>query len=143
LVKRGGSAYENVEDPTDVGGVVGATVGFRLGSALSFYVAADDYIYGSRFDAAAEGDETKTQNDVTARGRVRLPGRSLSPEFTVLVVADRVIRLRPGPLSSMAQGEFVRLVTGSSRRFCSERPRWRGPNSGHLGHLEVRSQAGP
>ena len=39
-------------------------LGFRLGSALSFYVAADDYIYGSRFDAAAEGDETKTQNDV-------------------------------------------------------------------------------
>jgi hypothetical protein len=53
-----------VEDPTDVGGVVGATVGFRLGSALSFYVAADDYIYGSRFDAADAGDETKTQNDV-------------------------------------------------------------------------------
>ena len=64
LVKRGGTAYENVEDPTDVGGVVGATVGFRLGSALSFYVAADDYIYGSRFDAAAEIDGTKTQNDV-------------------------------------------------------------------------------
>jgi len=42
LVKRGGDAYADVQDKTDVGGVVGATVGFRLGGALSFYVAADD-----------------------------------------------------------------------------------------------------
>lgn len=69
LVKRGGAALEEAEDKTDLGGVVGATVGVRLGSMLNFYLAADDYIYGSRFygsrfDATASGDESKTQNDV-------------------------------------------------------------------------------
>jgi hypothetical protein len=64
LVKRGGEAYEAVEDDSDVGGVVGATVGFRLGSMLSFYVAAEDYIYGSRFEGTTLGEESRTQNDV-------------------------------------------------------------------------------
>ena len=61
LIKRGGEAFEAAEDDTDVGGVVGATVGFRLGSMLSFYVAAEDYIYGTNL---AQGDESVTQNDV-------------------------------------------------------------------------------
>ena len=64
LVNRGGEAYEQSEDKTDVGGVVGATVGFRLGSMLSFYVAADDYIYGRRIDETTLDAESKTQNDV-------------------------------------------------------------------------------
>lgn len=64
LVKRGGDAYAEAQDKTDVGGVVGATVGFRLGSFLSFYVAADDYIYGTTFAEAGTLEEKKTQNDV-------------------------------------------------------------------------------
>ena len=64
LVKRGGEAYEAAEDDSDVGGVVGAAVGVRLGSMLSFYVAAEDYIYGSRFEGTTLGDESRTQNDV-------------------------------------------------------------------------------
>ena len=66
LVKRGGKAYEEETDKTDIGGVVGTTVGFRLGSFLSFYVAAEDYIYGRTFVDASSGtlDEKKTQNDV-------------------------------------------------------------------------------
>jgi hypothetical protein len=64
LVRRGGEAFQDLEDRTDVGGVVGATVGVRLGSMLSFYLAADDYIYGTRFDAASLDGEKKTQNDV-------------------------------------------------------------------------------
>ncbi len=64
MIKRGGEAYEAAEDDTDVGGVVGATVGFRLGSMLSFYVAAEDYIYGSRIEGTGLGDESRTQNDV-------------------------------------------------------------------------------
>src|SRR5918995_3569555 len=43
LIRRGGDAYAAAEDRSDVGGVVGATVGFRLGSMLSFYLAAEDY----------------------------------------------------------------------------------------------------
>jgi hypothetical protein len=64
LVKRGGDAYANLEDKTDVGGVVGATVGFNLGSFLSLYVAADDYIYGTTFVDENSREEKQTQNDV-------------------------------------------------------------------------------
>jgi hypothetical protein len=64
LIRRGGEAYEQAEDRSDIGGVVGATVGFRLGSMFNFYVAAEDYIYGTRIDDADVGDASRTQNDV-------------------------------------------------------------------------------
>jgi hypothetical protein len=64
MIRRGGEAYQDVEDRSDIGGVVGATVGFRLGSMLSFYVAAEDYIYGTRVEDADLGDTSRTQNDV-------------------------------------------------------------------------------
>jgi hypothetical protein len=64
LIKRGGEAYEDAEDTSDIGGVVGATVGFRLGSMLSFYVAAEDYIYGTDVDGTGLEDGSRTQNDV-------------------------------------------------------------------------------
>ena len=64
MIKRGGQAYEEIEDDTDVGGVVGATVGLRLGSMLSFYVAAEDYIYGRKIDETALDVDSETQNDV-------------------------------------------------------------------------------
>jgi hypothetical protein len=64
MVKRGGEAFEAAEDDTDFGGVVGAAVGFRLGSMLSFYVAAEDYIYGTRIEGTEFEGESRTQNDV-------------------------------------------------------------------------------
>lgn len=63
LVKRGGEAYKDATDKTDVGGVVGASVGVNLGGLLSFYVAADDYIYGTRI-ADPTSATKQTQNDV-------------------------------------------------------------------------------
>ena len=63
LVHRSGTGFENAEDRTDAGGVVGATAGVHLGSLLSFYLAADDYIYGTNLDQTL-GGEKKTQNDV-------------------------------------------------------------------------------
>ena len=63
LIKRGGLAYENSVDKTDVGGVVGASVGLNLGGLLSFYVAADDYVYGTRV-ADPTSTAKQTQNDV-------------------------------------------------------------------------------
>jgi hypothetical protein len=64
LVKRGGEAYQDAEDKTDIGGVVGATVGFNLGHFLSFYVAAEDYIYGTTFVQSGTLEEKQTQNDI-------------------------------------------------------------------------------
>jgi hypothetical protein len=43
---------------------VGATVGFNLGSFLNFYVAAEDYIYGTSFLQDGSLEEKRTQNDV-------------------------------------------------------------------------------
>jgi hypothetical protein len=67
-VRRSGAAYEGVSDKDDVGAVAGATLGINLGGLLSFYVAADDYIYGTHLEsptqAPALGGATKTQNDV-------------------------------------------------------------------------------
>lgn len=67
-VRRSGDAYETATDKDDIGAVAGATLGFRLGSFLSFYVAADDYIYGTRFEDPTQGpgfgETKKTQNDV-------------------------------------------------------------------------------
>jgi len=70
LIGRGGKAYEGADNnKTDVGGVVGALVGFRLGS-LGLYLAADDYIYHPSVVQTATGgvpsDELtiKNQNDI-------------------------------------------------------------------------------
>jgi hypothetical protein len=63
-IRRSGDAYEGASDKNDIGGVVGATLGFRLGSLLNFYVAADDYIYGTRIDESTLEADKKTQNDV-------------------------------------------------------------------------------
>ena len=63
-IRRGGDAYRDASDKDDIGGVAGATLGFRLGSLLSFYVAADDYIYGTRIDETILEADKKTQNDV-------------------------------------------------------------------------------
>jgi hypothetical protein len=62
-IRRSGAAYEGASDKDDIGGVVGATVGVRLGM-LSFYVAADDYIYGTRIDETTLEADKQTQNDV-------------------------------------------------------------------------------
>jgi hypothetical protein len=64
LIKRGGEAYESLEDKTEMGGVVGATLGFNLGGFLSFYVAAEDHIYGTTFVESGTLEEKKTQNDI-------------------------------------------------------------------------------
>jgi hypothetical protein len=64
MVKRGGAAFDTLANKTDFGGVVGTTVGFRLGSLLSFYVAAEDYIYGTTFVQSGTLEEKKTQNDI-------------------------------------------------------------------------------
>lgn len=67
-VRRSGDAYEAVSDRDDIGAVVGATLGFNLGGLLSFYVAADDYVYGTRLETTSQGptlgETKKTQNDV-------------------------------------------------------------------------------
>lgn len=62
-IRRGGEAFEDQVDRTDIGGVAGATVGFRVGSLLSFYVNADDYIYRASFEGGTATEQV-TQHDI-------------------------------------------------------------------------------
>ena len=49
IVQRSGTAYEGVPDNSDVGGVVGATVRFRLGKVLRLELHAEDFIYKAQY----------------------------------------------------------------------------------------------
>jgi len=49
LVRRSGAAYQNDPDPQDIGGVVGATLRFRLGRVLHLELHAEDYVYKAQY----------------------------------------------------------------------------------------------
>ena len=91
-IRRSGAAYEGAADKDDIGGVVGAAVGFHLGSMLSFYVAADDYIYGTRIDETTLEADKKTQNDVHLSVGFGFP---LGGRLSRLVGTESAVRLYP------------------------------------------------
>ena len=62
VIRRGGEAFEDQLDRTDIGGVAGATAGLRLGM-LSFYVNADDYIYNATFEGGSATEQVR-QHDI-------------------------------------------------------------------------------
>ena len=66
VINRSGDFYANVEKKTDIGGTLGASARFRLGSLLRLQVSAEDYIYKPRAEIPGFGptDEKKTQNDI-------------------------------------------------------------------------------
>ena len=49
IVQRSGTAYEGVPDNSDVGGVFGATLRFRLGKVLRLELHAEDFIYKAQY----------------------------------------------------------------------------------------------
>lgn len=59
-VRRSGDAYSTEE--TDVGGVLGAIVGFRLGP-INLQLNVEDYIYSATFSGATQ-TSSKTQHDI-------------------------------------------------------------------------------
>ena len=75
VVNRSGAFYADVENKTDIGGTLGATAGFRLGSLLRIQVSAEDYIYKPRAEIPGFGpdDEKKTQNDIHLSFGVGIP----------------------------------------------------------------------
>jgi hypothetical protein len=66
VINRSGEFYANVENKTDIGGTLGASARFRLGSLLRLQLSAEDYIYKPRAEIPGfgPGDEKKTQNDI-------------------------------------------------------------------------------
>jgi hypothetical protein len=66
LINRSGDFYANGENKTDLGGTLGASARFRVGSLLRLQLSAEDYIYKSKAEIPGFGpsDENRTQNDI-------------------------------------------------------------------------------
>lgn len=66
VINRSGDFYATVEKKTDIGGTLGASARFRLGSLLRLQVSAEDYIYKPKAEIPGfgPGDEKRTQNDI-------------------------------------------------------------------------------
>ena len=75
VINRSGAFYANAENKTDIGGTVGASAGFRLGSLLHLQVSAEDYVYKPQAEIPgfSPTDEKKTQNDVHLSFGVGIP----------------------------------------------------------------------
>jgi hypothetical protein len=76
VINRSGAFYADVEKKTDIGGTLGATAGFRLGSLLRIQVSAEDYIYKPKAEIPGFTDpsvEKKTQNDIHLSFGVGIP----------------------------------------------------------------------
>ncbi|HVH68677.1 MAG TPA: hypothetical protein VM716_12490 [Gemmatimonadales bacterium] len=78
VVHRSGAAYQGDPQATDVGGVVGATLRFRLGRLLHLELHAEDFIYKAKYapDTANPGQFTlanKQLNDIHLGVGVGIP----------------------------------------------------------------------
>jgi hypothetical protein len=75
VVNRSGEFYSNVQNKTDIGGTLGASARFRVGSLLHLQVSAEDYVYKPRAEIPGFGpnDQKKTQNDIHLSFGVGIP----------------------------------------------------------------------
>ena len=75
IVNRSGAFYAGAQNKTDIGGTLGASARFRLGSLLHLQVSAEDYIYKPKAEIPGFGPsaEKKTQNDVHLSFGVGIP----------------------------------------------------------------------
>jgi outer membrane protein with beta-barrel domain len=75
VINRSGDFYANAQNKTDIGGTIGASAQFRLGSLLRLQVSAEDYIYKPKADIPgfSPSDQKLTQNDVHLSFGVGIP----------------------------------------------------------------------
>jgi hypothetical protein len=75
VINRSGDFYASAQNKTDIGGTVGASARFRLGSLLRLQVSAEDYIYKPKADIPgfSPNDQKLTQNDVHLSFGIGLP----------------------------------------------------------------------
>jgi hypothetical protein len=75
VINRSGAFYANAQNKLDIGGTVGASARFRLGSLLRLQVSAEDYIYKPKADIPgfSPSDQKLTQNDVHLSFGVGIP----------------------------------------------------------------------
>ena len=74
VINRGGDAYANVQNKTDITGTMGASARFRVGRLIQLQVNVEDYIYSpSPGFAGAAGAQNKIQNDIQLSFGVGIP----------------------------------------------------------------------
>jgi hypothetical protein len=75
VINRSGEFYSNVQNKTDIGGTLGASARFRVGSLLNLQISAEDYVYKPRAEIPGFGpnDQKKTQNDIHLAVGIGIP----------------------------------------------------------------------
>lgn len=75
VVNRSGAFYAGMQNKTDIGGTLGASARFRIGSLLRLQISAEDYVYKPKGDIPgfSPGDEKKTQNDIHLSVGIGIP----------------------------------------------------------------------
>ena len=72
LVTRGGAAFSEMNDKSDIAGVFGAGVGIRLGG-MQLNVGADLYTYTTKVDEVTTGETSFKQNDIQLKLGLGIP----------------------------------------------------------------------
>jgi len=71
--KVGTAGSATVEPGTNVGGVLGASAGIRIGRLLAINIGAEDYLYSASFDVNGTKTAEKKQHDIRITGGIRVP----------------------------------------------------------------------
>jgi hypothetical protein len=69
----GAAVTAGLKSGTNVGGIVGASAGIRLGRILAINFGVEDYLYNASFDATGGKTAAEKQHDVRFTGGVRIP----------------------------------------------------------------------
>ena len=71
--KTGTTGTTQFEPGTNVGGVVGASAGIRLGRLIALHLGVEDYLYNAKFDLNGTQVSAEKQHDIRISGGVRVP----------------------------------------------------------------------
>jgi hypothetical protein len=71
--KAGTTGSPDVTPGTNVGAVLGAAAGIRLGRLIALHIGAEDYFYNASFDVNGQTTAEKKQHDIRITGGIRVP----------------------------------------------------------------------
>jgi hypothetical protein len=71
--QNGYSGPSDIKPGTNVGAVLGASAGIRLGRIIAFNFGAEDYLYNASFDVNGTKTAEKKQHDIRLTAGVRVP----------------------------------------------------------------------
>ena len=71
--KVGTAGSATVEPGTNVGGVLGASAGIRIGRLIAINIGVEDYLYNASFDVNGVKTAEQKQHDIRITGGIRVP----------------------------------------------------------------------